>query len=140
MPLQPWTLKRVVLRFLLYLGLAFGSLAILTLFFWLIVVRLHLQIPQIWWVLATGTGYVFWVVIQTKRRLWPQWWFWFAVAVLLAAHVAAFCIVITLLHVSRFPIIWAIAIGTLELVPVTVLLDWLVPETPEHKRENSAIP
>ncbi len=75
-----------------------------------------------WGGLTLNTLAIFWWVIKQSRRFWRKRAFWWTMAALLVVHVAGFSII--LINVEHWRMAWFLVICTLEVIPITVVLDW----------------
>jgi hypothetical protein len=110
MPLK-MTFGQIVPRILLYLGLAFASLAILAIVF---AVRVHtgIVIPGQWVGLTTFTVVLIVATVQGSRQYWRDLAFWFILAGLLCLH--SFAFILILRNFPDFRIIWHVPIVVFE--------------------------
>lgn len=108
---EKFTLKVVVLRGLLYIGLALGALTVI---FLAVVVsaRTRTIIPVRWWMLATFTGVLIYSMVKTNTRYWKRPAFWAIGTGFLIVHCAVFVRVLN--SVQPFPALWFVPIVIAE--------------------------
>lgn len=132
------TLKRAGLKVLLYVGLAVGSLVVFAFFFWLVVIQLGAVLSMKWFYLGGETVLVFGTVTSAWREEWHRRRFWVALFLLAAVHSVAFSYALIHLHFVRWPLIWFLGVGFLEIVPINAVLGWAVPKTTKHRPGRNA--
>jgi hypothetical protein len=91
---RKFTVKFVVQRILLYLGLAFGFLILMGC---VLFVRIHtgIKIPVRWFGLAIWTPFTFWFVARGfSRKTYSRPAFYIVLTALLTAHVAIFSLIL----------------------------------------------
>ncbi len=84
---------KIVRRALLYIGLAFASLAAFALLFAVLVHTGHTHIERgswSWVALAVFTAGLFWVTVKQSKAYWRRLGFWLAIAGLLVVHLLVF--------------------------------------------------
>ena len=64
-----------------------------------------------------------WVIKQSRRR-WRKRVFWWTIAALLFIHAAAFWVILR--NVEQWRMAWFFVICTIEVIPVTAILDWMM--------------
>jgi hypothetical protein len=113
MSLRRTPIKKLASRFLLYIAIALGFLALCGLFVAVAVYSGHTgKVPVGWFGLVGFTPIVFWVVVKSLRRYWKRPAFWTAAAGLMVLHLLAF--VATLLHYPQWPLLWFIPVSMVE--------------------------
>ena len=80
--------------------------------------------PFNWLLLFCLTPVLFWVVLKQHRKHWRMPALWLATVGMLAAHVMVF--VMVLRAYPRFPGIWFLPIGAIEVWPIDLTLRKLV--------------
>jgi hypothetical protein len=125
------TFGRILRRLPLYFGLAFGGLAVFTLFFAL---SIHFgiadKITGRWIGFVVYTSGLFWITVRESRRRWSRWSFWFAIACLLTIHSLAFVAILRIYPEWRVIWFWPITVAEAGIFGGT--LAWLFPE--KHTR------
>ena len=114
------TLWRIVRRGFLYLGI---SLAVLAVFFVIIVLSKGAQISGGWIGLVVYTSGLFWVMIRRSRDYWRRPMFWLTVVSLMAVHSLAF--VAILRSYPQWRMVWFAPVIIVEGVLIGMLLDTL---------------
>jgi hypothetical protein len=115
-------------RFLLYIAIALGVLAICALLVAIAIYTGHTRrLPVGWFGLVGFTPLIFWTVIKSLRRCWKRAGFWFAVAALLALHLLAF--VATLLRYPQWPLLWFVPVSMVEAGLFVMILGKLFNDT-----------
>lgn len=74
-----------------------------------------------WWGLAAISALVFWTAARRYRAYWRRMSFWFALASLLALHLAAWTLVLA--WASRWGLFWFAPAGVLEAAALVWMLD-----------------
>ena len=110
MPLK-MTFGQIVRRILLYLGLAFASLAVLAMPFALNV-HAGIVIPGQWIGLATFTVVLIVATIQSSKKYWRDVSYWFILAGLVCLHSLAFILILR--NFPDFRMIWYVPIVVVE--------------------------
>ena len=88
------TLRKVLSRLMLYLGLAFGFLAACGLVAWLLI-RTGSKLPPGRWIgFVCMTPVIFWAPLTQLKRHWHKARLWLAAMGLLAIHIALFTVVL----------------------------------------------
>jgi hypothetical protein len=112
-PLRQSTALKLGSRFLLYIAIAIGALALCALLVAIAVYSGHTHgLPVAWFGFIGFTPLIFWTVIKSLKRHWKQPAFWFAVGGLFILHSLAF--VATLLHYPRWPLLLFIPTSMVE--------------------------
>jgi len=75
-----------------------------------------------WGGLTLNTLAIFGWVIKQSRRLWRNRVFWWTMTGILVIHLATFWVV--LINVEHSRMAWLFVICTLEVIPITAVLDW----------------
>ena len=75
-----------------------------------------------WGGLTVNTVALFGWIIKQCRRSWRDKVFWATLGVLLIIHVAGFTAV--LMTVAHWRLAWFFVICTLEVIPISTVLDW----------------
>src|SRR5262249_60125893 len=114
------TAKNVILRILLYFGVAFSFLAVMALVTF-VSVRTGLSIPIRWIGLAVFTGIIGWFVFDQYRVFAQKPVFWLTTFSIMAAHVLAF--VVVLLSFPRWPLIWFLPVTLIEIVLIALIFE-----------------
>ena len=113
MSLRQTAITRLASRFLLYIVIALGFLALCGLWVAVAVYTGHTsRVPVGWFGLVGFTPLVFWVVVKPLRKYWKLPAFWAAAAGLLVLHLLAF--VATLLYYPQLPLLWFIPVSMVE--------------------------
>ncbi len=125
------TLGWVVRRLVLYIGLAFASLAVFALFFALtsklgVTDKINGWFRGGWIGFLVFTALLFWVTVRQSRRRWGHRSFWLAIACLLTIHCLAFVAILRIYPDWRA--IWFWPITVVEAGVFGVTLAWLFPE------------
>jgi hypothetical protein len=127
LPLQEGTFGWAVRRLLLYIGLAFGSLAVFALFFAL---TIHLgivdKITGRWVAFVVYTGVLFWITVRKSKQRWRHRNFWFAIACLLTIHSLAFVAILRIYPEWRGIWFWPTTVVEAGIFGGT--LAWLFPD------------
>jgi hypothetical protein len=109
-----------LLDFVIYLLI--GFLVAIGLY-WAAVLGVVSEDSLVKWVgISVFTVVLFGWVIKDSRRFWPRTAFWWIIVMLLAVHAAAFLIIFR--YVEHWRMAWFLVICTLEVIPVTAILDW----------------
>ncbi len=122
----------VARRLLLYIGLAFASLAVFVLFFALtirlgVTDKVNTWFKDGWVGFLAFTALLFWITVRQSRRRWRHWSFWVVIACLLTIHCLAF---VTILRIyPDWRVIWFWPITVVEAGVFGGMLAWLFPET-----------
>ncbi len=101
------TFGQMVRRILLYLGLAFASLAVLPCYL-LSTFTLASMIPGQWIGLATFTVVLIVATIQSSKKYWRDVSYWFILAGLVCLHSLAFILILR--NFPDFRMIWYVPI------------------------------
>jgi hypothetical protein len=75
-----------------------------------------------WGGLALNTLAIFGWVIKQSRRRWRNRVFWWTLTGILVMHLATFWVI--LINVEHWRMAWFLVICTLEVIPITAVLDW----------------
>ena len=75
-----------------------------------------------WGGLTINTFALFGWVIKQSRECWSKNWYWWTMTGLLTAHLASFWVI--LINVEHWRLFWFFVICTLEVIPISAILDW----------------
>jgi hypothetical protein len=126
---------KLMSRFLLYIAIALGVLAVCTLLVAIGIRTGHTRdVPVGWFGLAGFTPLVFWAVTKSLKRYWKRPAFWFAVAGLMMLHVLA--AVAILLRYPQWPLLWFIPVSLVGAGVFVTLLGRLFNDG--HRTRSSA--
>jgi len=104
---------RLGTRFLLYVAIALGVLALCAVLVAIAIYMGHSHgFPVGWYGLAGFTPLIFWTVVKSLRRCWRHAGFWFSVAALLILHLLAFAA--ALLRYPQWPLLWFVPLSMVE--------------------------
>jgi hypothetical protein len=126
-------LKHIALRGLLYLSLAFGSLAFCGLLFW---VSIRLGVDDLGpWIFLTGyTGVLLYAGIAPARQYWSRPAFWPVVIGFAALHFFGF--VFVLRHYPAWRPVWYIPIVIFEAGVLGFIQDALFRDRSKGRRHH----
>ena len=131
--MQGSSTTRRVLDFLLYLLIAFLVAAGA---YWTVVLKVSDDFLVKWFGMSVFTAVLFGWVIKQSRRRWRKRVFWWTIAGLLFIHAAAYWIILR--NVEQWRMAWFFVICTIEVVPITVILDWMMRRT-DRRDKNPGV-
>jgi hypothetical protein len=112
---------RRVLDFILYLLIAFLVAAGA---YWSAFLKVSEDLLIKWVGMSVFTAALFGWVIKLSRRRWRKRVFWWTIAALLFIHTVAFWVILR--NVEKWRMAWFLVICTIEVIPVTAILDWMM--------------
>ncbi|SRR5258708_4185039 len=112
---------RRLLDFVLYLLIAFLVAAGA---YWTVVLKVSDDFFVKWFGMSVFTAALFGWVIKQSRRRWPKRVFWWTIAALLFIHAAVFWVILR--NVEKWRMAWFFVICTIEVIPMTAILDWIM--------------
>jgi hypothetical protein len=114
------TMKNILRRMLLYLGMAISFLAVMALIV-VVSVRTGFSIPVRWIGLAVFTGVIGWFIFHQYRTLAKEPWFWPTAISIIAVHLIGF--VILLFYFPRWPLVWFLPATLVEVALIVVIME-----------------
>ena len=114
------TVRNILRRVLLYLGMALSFLAVMALII-VVSVRTGFSIPVRWVGLAVFTGVIGWFIFHQYRTLAKEPWFWLTTISIMAVHVIGF--VILLFYFPRWPLGWFLPTTLVEVALIVVIME-----------------
>jgi hypothetical protein len=114
------TIKNILLRTLLYLGVALSFLAVMALITF-VSVRTGFSIPIRWVGLAVFTGIISWFVFHQYHTAAKERLFWLTTSTIMAVHLIGF--VFLLLYIPRWPLVWFLPTTLIEVSLIVVIME-----------------
>jgi hypothetical protein len=114
------TMRNILRRLLLYLGLALSFLAVMALIV-VVSVRTGFSIPVRWVGLPVFTGVIGWFIFHQYRTLAKDAWFWLTAISIMVVHLIGF--VVLLVYFERWPLVWYLPATLVEVALIVVIME-----------------
>jgi hypothetical protein len=114
------TMKNILRRILLYLGMALSFLAAMALIV-VVSARTGFSIPVRWVGLAVLTSLIGWFIFHQYRTLAKKFWFRRTAISIMAVHLIGF--VILLFYFPRWPVVWFLPATMVEVALIVMIME-----------------